>query len=333
MVSGLSTDRMKAIAAMGLSGVTTKQTISVSRYTLSVPRVAVVHTWLETQNEGWVRYAFDQMGVPYTSISDQSLKKAGALDKFDVVMFPHVNGAPSTLLNGRPMIGPPVPWKKTAATPNLGLWDETDDIRGGMGLAGANALRQFVERGGLLITEGSTSSFVVALGFNPTLQLADARGLRAQGSILRAQQVTKSSPILYGYDDAPSFPVYFGGAPVLQVQTKDTLQITSGIDSTILKQVEAERARVIVRFYPRADSLLLSGLLAGGGELVGKAAVIDAPVGKGNVVLFAIRPLWRWESQGTFAMVLNAMANWDHLANTQKSGTMPLTEGSAAPKK
>jgi hypothetical protein len=30
-------------------------------------------------------------------------------------------------------------------------------------------------------------------------------------------------------------------------------------------------------------------------------------------VLFAIRPLWRWESQGTFAMVLNAMANWDHL--------------------
>ncbi len=298
-----------------------------------MPRVAIVHTWLETQNEGWVRYAFDQMGVPYTSISDQSLKKPGALDKFDVVVFPHVNGAPSTLLNGRPMIGPAVPWKKTAATPNLGLWDETDDIRGGMGLAGANALRQFVERGGLLITEGSTSSFVVALGFNPTLQLADARGLRAQGSILRAQQVTKSSPILYGYDDAPSFPVYFGGAPVLQVQTKDTLQITSGIDSTILKQVEAERAKVIVRFYPRADSLLLSGLLAGGGELVGKAAVIDAPVGKGNVVLFAIRPLWRWESQGTFAMVLNAMANWDHLANTQKSGSMPLTEGAAAPKK
>jgi hypothetical protein len=36
-------------------------------------------------------------------------------------------------------------------------------------------------------------------------------------------------------------------------------------------------------------------------------------VGKGHVVLFAIRPLWRWESQGTFAMVLNAMANWDHL--------------------
>jgi hypothetical protein len=260
-----------------------------------------------------VRFAFDQMGVPYTSISDQSLRKAGALDKFDVVVFPHVNGSPSTLMNGRPMIGPPMPWKKSAETPNLGLWDQTDDIRGGMGLAGAQALRQFVERGGLLITEGGTSTYVVSLGFNPSLQLSDARTLRAQGSILRAQQVTKSSPILYGYEDAPSFPVYYGGAPVLAVIPRDTLASDVNVDSAVLRQMEAMRAKVIVRFYPRPDSLLLSGLMAGGGELIGKAAVIDAPVGKGHVVLFAIRPLWRWESQGTFAMVLNAMANWDHL--------------------
>jgi hypothetical protein len=301
------------IEALGLSGLSTAQNISVKRHAVSAPRVAVVHTWLETQNEGWVRFAFDQMGVPYTSISDQSLRKAGALDKFDVVVFPHVNGSPSTLMNGRPMIGPPMPWKKSAETPNLGLWDQTDDIRGGMGLAGAQALRQFVERGGLLITEGGTSTYVVSLGFNPSLQLSDARTLRAQGSILRGQQVTRSSPILYGYEDAPSFPVYYGGAPVLAVIPRDTLANDVNVDSTVLRQTEAMRAKVIVRFYPRPDSLLLSGMLAGGGELIGKAAVIDAPVGKGHVVLFAIRPLWRWESQGTFAMVLNAMANWDHL--------------------
>ena len=51
----------------------------------------------------------------------------------------------------------------------------------------------------------------------------------------------------------------------------------------------------------------------GAPELIGKAAVIDAPVGKGHVVLFGIRPLWRWESQGTFALVVNTMANWNHL--------------------
>ena len=296
------------------SGVTTSQTIAVKRHSVTLPRIALMHSWLETQNEGWVRYAFDQMGIPYTYISDQSLRKAGALDRFDVVIFPHVNGSPSTLLNGRPMIGPAIPWKKTPETPNLGLWDETDDLRPGMGLAGATALRQFVERGGLLITEGGTSTFAVSLGLNPTLQMADARTLRAQGSILRAQLQTRDSPILYGYEDVSSFPVYFGGTPALAVQQRDSLAIIVGVDSSVLREAESQRAKVIVRFYPRADSLLLSGLLVGGTELIGKAAVIDAPVGKGHVVLFAIRPLWRWESQGTFALVLNAMANWNALS-------------------
>ena len=308
-----ASDRAATLMALGLNGITTTQSVSVARHPITAPRIALMHSWLETQNEGWVRYAFDQMGVPYTYISDQSLRKGGALDRFDVVVFPHVNGSPSTLLNGRPMVGPAIPWKKSSATPNLGLWDQTDDLRPGMGLAGAAALRQFIERGGLLITEGGTSAFAVSLGLNPTLQVAPAGTLRAQGSILRAQQVTRESPILYGYDDALSFPVYFGGAPVLAVQTRDTLAITVGVDSSMLRDAEAQRAKVIVRFHPRADSLLLSGLLTGGTELIGKAAVIDAPVGKGHVVLFAIRPLWRWESQGTFALVLNAMANWNHL--------------------
>jgi hypothetical protein len=73
------------------------------------------------------------------------------------------------------------------------------------------------------------------------------------------------------------------------------------------------RAKVILKFHDKADSLLVSGLLVAGDELVGKAAVVDAPVGRGHVVLFGIRPLWRWESQGSFALALNAIANWNHL--------------------
>ena len=70
---------------------------------------------------------------------------------------------------------------------------------------------------------------------------------------------------------------------------------------------------MILRFHTTADSLLVSGLLAGGSELAGRAAVVDAPVGKGHIVLFGIRPLWRWQSQGSFAMAINAIANWNHL--------------------
>jgi len=73
------------------------------------------------------------------------------------------------------------------------------------------------------------------------------------------------------------------------------------------------RAKIILKFHEKVDSLLVSGLLANGDELNNKPAVVDAPVGKGHVILFGIRPLWRWESQGSFAWALNAIANWNHL--------------------
>jgi hypothetical protein len=77
----------------------------------------------------------------------------------------------------------------------------------------------------------------------------------------------------------------------------------------------------VLRFHERADSLLVSGLLVAGDELAGKAAVVDAPGGQGHVVLFAIRPMWRYESQGTFALVLNAMANWRQLTPAAAGAT------------
>ena len=315
LVAGASASDAKVASGLGLAGVFAPAAVTVRSHAITVPRIAILHTWLETQNEGWVRYAFDQMGIPYTSISDQSLHKPLALDRFDVIVFPHV-GVPNTsvLLNGRPMIGPAIPWKKSALTPNLDKWDETDDMRPGMGLAGAAALRAFVERGGLLITEGSSNAIPVSLGFNPTVQIVERRALRANGSILRAQVVAPASPIVYGYDDAAAFPVYFPGDPIMTVQQADTLSITADVDSAILKEAEVRRARVILKYHTRPDSLLLSGLLVGGPELAGKAAVIEAcGMGKGHLVLFGIRPLWRWESQGTFALVVNAMANWNHL--------------------
>ena len=58
---------------------------------------------------------------------------------------------------------------------------------------------------------------------------------------------------------------------------------------------------------------LVSGMLAGGSELAGKAAVIDVPVGKGHVVMFAANPMWRHQTQGAFFMLFNAALNFDNL--------------------
>jgi hypothetical protein len=71
--------------------------------------------------------------------------------------------------------------------------------------------------------------------------------------------------------------------------------------------------RVLLSFPPDANDLLLSGLLVGGEALTGRAVVIDAPIGKGHVVMFANRPYWRWQTQGTFFLGFNAILNWNDL--------------------
>jgi hypothetical protein len=71
--------------------------------------------------------------------------------------------------------------------------------------------------------------------------------------------------------------------------------------------------RVILRFPTNANDMLLSGGLVGGEVLSGRAVVVDSPVGKGHVVMFATRPYWRWQTHGTFFLGFNAILNWNDL--------------------
>ena len=73
------------------------------------------------------------------------------------------------------------------------------------------------------------------------------------------------------------------------------------------------RARVVVRFAAEEKDLLVSGMLAGGRELTGKPAVVVVPRGKGHILMFAINPMWRHETQGSYFLLYNAMLNFDHL--------------------
>jgi hypothetical protein len=70
---------------------------------------------------------------------------------------------------------------------------------------------------------------------------------------------------------------------------------------------------VVLRFPGNANDMLLSGTLGGGEALANRALVVDMPLGTGHVVMFALRPFWRWQTQGTYFLVFNAILNWDHL--------------------
>ena len=74
----------------------------------------------------------------------------------------------------------------------------------------------------------------------------------------------------------------------------------------------ASRPRVVLRFAPEKE-LLASGMLAGGADLAGKAAIVDVPVGNGHIVMFANNPMWRHQTHGSFALLFNAILNFDSL--------------------
>jgi uncharacterized membrane protein YgcG len=368
-----------SIRELGLSAWAVASPPDVKTHSLDVPRIGYIHAWQRTQDEGWVRAALDHYGVPYTYFSDQKLRDGHLRQKYDVIIYPHVGGTSQSHINGIPKSGPdPIPYKKSELTPNLGALDESDDIRGGMGVEGLGELAKFVEEGGTLITEGSTASLMAETGVTGGVTVEHPAQLFARGSILRGVFTDKKSPITYGYD-GKDLPVYFNQDPVLQAAAgfggfgggggrggggfgggggsdlgqnvtpnAVPLQIApldpstaaprspqqSGDEAAAFRQlarqfgiIEDVRPRVVMQFPANPNEMLLSGTLAGGQALANRALVVDAALGKGHIVLFALRPFWRWQTQGTYFLGFNAILNWNHL----DAGKAPPEHGGATP--
>jgi hypothetical protein len=77
--------------------------------------------------------------------------------------------------------------------------------------------------------------------------------------------------------------------------------------------IDETRPRVIMQFPANPNDMLLSGTLSGGQALSNRALAVDVTAGKGHIVMFALRPFWRWQTQGTYFLAFNAILNWNHL--------------------
>src|SRR5688500_6153165 len=181
------------------------------------PRIAILHSWLRTQDEGWYRLALESLGVPYDYISTQDVAAmTNVREKYDVVILPPVDASPVSgdIVNGMAP-GPPLPWKTTELTPNLGGIDETDDMRPGLGLSGVQHLTRFVEEGGLLITVRDTAQWAIDYGLARWVRVTPSTKLKAPGTIVSATVTDKKSPVAWGYDE--KVPVYYAGSPIFTV--------------------------------------------------------------------------------------------------------------------
>jgi hypothetical protein len=269
--------------------------------------VALVLTWVSTpQDAGWWRFAFDEIGIPYTQLAEQDLATED-LSRFDVIIMPQTRANPRTLVAGTTEAGDPIPWQRSEAYPSLGIIDETDDVRRGMGYDGLKNLKAFLSGGGVFITEGRTAALPIDMAITRRVSLSETRQLEARGTVLRATVTDAASPIAYGYDGA--LGVYFNQSPIFSVDS----DVSSRFIPDWLKDElwQKEVPRVVMSFADK--DVLMSGMLRGEREIAGTPAVIDAPVGAGHVILFANRPFRRWQTRGSHALVFNAMLHWNDL--------------------
>ena len=289
-------------------GVDARAVRDVARHELDLPRIALVHTWRSTQDDGWVRYTLDTFGIPYTYVGEHKLRDGGLRNQFDVVMIATQGSRASgkSIFMGIDPEDSPLAYTRTAEYPTHGFPDSAEDITGGMGFEGLAALRDFVESGGTLITLGSASKLATDFGLVRDVGISEPRSLYVPGSIVKGEVAQAKNPIAYGYGE--TLPLYHQFGPYLSVPTD-------------------LESNVIVR-YGSAAELEMSGLVKSPGELAGKPAVVTMPTGQGQVVLFGFDPLHRFQTHGNFALVWNAIMNWNDLGVgiPEDSGSTRTTE-------
>ncbi|MCJ7582426.1 MAG: hypothetical protein MUP98_18075 [Candidatus Aminicenantes bacterium] len=190
----------------------------VPTHGLDVPRIAIMHTWQNTQTEGWVRMGFDNLNIPYDYISVLDVRDEPNLrEKYDVIVFGPSSGNAFSIVNGLPMTGDPIPWKKSELTPNIGVQDETDDMRGGLEMDGIFNLYNFLKQGGLFITLTNSSSVPIQFGMAQGLQIKQTTNLWARGGVYSTTFRDRKSPIAYGYGE--ELGTNFNSSPVFSFST------------------------------------------------------------------------------------------------------------------
>jgi hypothetical protein len=362
VIRGVGRDELdRAARELGLSVVALAAAPSVRTHPVRAARVAILHSWLSTQTEGWWRYAFDALSIPYDYISTQDVAKATDLNaKYDVILFPPAGGNTQQIIEGLPKWRNAMPWKNTPLTPNIGTWAQTDDIRPGLGWQGVEKLQQFVARGGVLVGVLGTAELATTLGLAPGVTYNGSPRSRVVGSLLRSTVVDATSPIVYGIpenlavysDGGETFGVSntrggrgggrFSGTPeratgrgtaddadvvvgrplpdssnaalpVAEVKPWQAAPITSDQLRNPTNVIPpAMRPRVALRLGDQRG-LLASGLLDGGSDIAQRPIVVDVPMERGHVVLFANNPIWRGETIGSYFLVFNTMLNFDNL--------------------
>jgi len=278
-------------------------------------------TWGSTQDVGWVRYAFDKFEVPFDLMYKEQIRRGDLKSKYDVIVMPNQAGTAKRLVFDIESRGAPIAYNKSDQFKSLGMYGESDDITGGMGLEGVTEIDKFVKAGGVLVTLGTSSFLPAEFGLTPNIDAARTSAqFYSPGAIIDAEILRPEHPIFYGYDRR-TIPVRYANGPLLTVQTG----ANPFLDGP--PAVPPPTPQSVLMRYPGGEDHVLSGLMRGAAEIRNRPAIVDQPSGKGRVVLFAGNPCYRWQNFGEFNMLFNTLLNFNDIKTdaSKRSDTAPAS--------
>jgi len=257
---------------------------------LSMPRIALVETYLHDMDAGWTRFIFDQYNIKYTVIRPGDFDKTNFTENYDIVIFPDVSK--SVLMEG----------KYGSEKDQYYITSYPPEYTKGIGKEGMKKLMTFIDKGGLVISWGqSVKLFEGTLTIPgetekeneefqlPFRDISDAlvkKGLYCPGSLVKMKLI-KDHPLTLGMEE--EIGIFFRGRPVL---------------STSVPVFDMDRR--VIGVIPEKD-ILISGYIENE-ELVGnKTVMLWAKKGKGQFVFFGFSPQFRASTHVSYKLLFNSI--------------------------
>jgi hypothetical protein len=240
---------------------------------LRAPRIGVYQPWGGNPDEGWTRWVLERFEFPYTTLHNEDVKRGGLARQFDTVVLPSMRTREILTgefsAQGAPTLPPP--------------------YAGGLGADGAQALIDFVREGGTLVALDAATEFAIQQLALPVRNVvADRRTSEffCPGSILQVE-VDPHAWLTAGF--APKADIFFLNSPAFE-----------------LLPASDDGRPAAARAVYTAERPLRSGWILGEKLLDDRAALVEAPFGKGRAILVGFRAQFRGQTYGTFRVLFNA---------------------------
>jgi hypothetical protein len=250
--------------------------ISKGIHQVKKPRVGMYQRYYGgNMDEGWTRFLLEMFAFSYTSLMDAEIKKGNLNAKYDTIILPQ--DSPGIIMGE-------VPRRYRRFISSV-----PSEYRSGIGEEGVAALKEFVEKGGMLVTLGEASNFAIekfGLGISNIVENLDSKEFFCPGSTLKVK-FDNSHPLAYGMP-SEGFAVYY-----------------SSLAFAITTSQNSESYESVVRYQDK--NLLQSGWLIGEDHIANMPAMINVKHGKGQIVLIGFRTQHRCQTHGTFKLLFNTM--------------------------